>query len=236
MRIAIVEDDIQFAGTVEKVIRDFFAEKKEAVEIRCIESTTLLWELNVQKDYDVYLLDVEMPGMNGLELARKVRFMDADARIIFLTSYEEYALRSIKVGAYYYILKESYQKELFMILERICREEDESREDYYIILTKSHGCKVLMDNILYLTKEKKYAFFQCLNGGVYTERDSLENIYQRLPQERFIMIERGIIVNMKHIVQFARLEVTMRDGKTLPVGRSRLTEVREKLADYWGEG
>lgn len=235
MRIAIVEDDIQFAGTVEKVIRDFFAAKKEAVEIRCIEGTTLLGELNVQKDYDVYLFDVEMPGMNGLELARKVRFMDADARIIFLTSYEEYALRSIRIGAYYYILKESYQKELFMILERIGREEEENRKDYYIILTKSHGYKVLMDNILYLTKEKKYAFFQCLNGGVYTERDSLENIYKRLPQERFIMIERGIIVNMKHITQFAGLEVTMRDGKTLPVSRRMIAVVRERLADYWGE-
>lgn len=235
MQIVIVEDDIQFARTVETVIRDFFIAKKEAVEIRCLEGTTLLGELNRQRDYDIYLFDVEMPGMNGLELAQKVRFMDADARIIFLTSYEKYALRSIKIGAYYYILKDSYERELFLILERICKEEKESREDYYIILTKSHGYKVLMDNILYLTKEKKYAFFQCQNGAVYSERDSLENIYKRLPQERFIMIERGTIVNMKHIMQFAKLEVTMRDGMTFSVSRRMIAEVRERLADYWGE-
>ena len=235
MQIVIVEDDIQFARTVEAVIRDFFTAKKEAVEIRCLEGTTLLGELNRQKDYDIYLFDVEMPGMNGLELAQKVRFIDADARIIFLTSYEEYALRSIKIGAYYYILKDSYERELFLILERICKEEEESRKDYYVILTKSHGYKVLMDNILYLTKEKKYAFFQCQNGAVYSESDSLENIYKRLPQERFIMIERGIIVNMKHIMQFAKLEVTMRDGRMFSVSRRMIAEVRERLADYWGE-
>lgn len=235
MRIVIVEDDIRFAGTVERTIRDFFAARKEAVEIRQLDGTALLWELDGRGRYDVYLFDVEMPEMNGLELAAKVRFMDANARIIFLTSYERYALQGIRAGAYYYILKDSYQEELCLMLERVCREEEERREDYYVILTKSHGYKLLMDHILYLTKEKKYTFFQCLNGGVYMERDSLENIYRRLPQERFVMIERGIIVNMKHIVQFSKQEVVMGDGKRLPVSRRMAMELRDRLADYWGE-
>lgn len=235
MRIVIVEDDIHFAKAVEKTMQDFFTAKKEAVEIRCLECTTLLEELSRQKNYDVYLFDVEMPGMNGLELAEKVKYKDRNARIIFLTSYERYAIQSIRIGAYYYILKDSYQKELCLILERICREEEERREDYYIILTKSHGYKVLMDNIMYLTKEKKYAFFQCLNGAVYMERDSIENIFHRLPEERFFMISRGIIVNMKHIMQFAKQEVIMRDGKMLPVSRKMRAAMRDKLADYWGE-
>lgn len=235
MRIVIVEDNIYFAKAVEKTIQDFFTAKREAVEIRCLEATTLLAELSGQKNYDIYLFDVEMPGMNGLELAKKVQFKDRNARILFLTSYEKYALQSIRIGAYYYILKDSYRKELCSILERICQEEEARREDYYIILTKSHGCKVLMDNILYLTKEKKYVFFQCQNGAVYMERDSMENISRRLPEERFMMISRGIIVNMKHVMQFARLEVTMRDGTILPVSRKLRAVTRDRLADYWGE-
>lgn len=110
MRIVIVEDDIGFVEEVEKTIRDFHADKREAVESRHLESTTLLEELKGQKSYDIYLFDVEMPGMSGLELAAKVRFLDTNARIVFLTSYEKYALQSIRTGAYYYILKDSYQK------------------------------------------------------------------------------------------------------------------------------
>ena len=235
MRIVIVEDDILFAEEAKKTMQDFFTAKGEVVDIRRLEATTLLEELNGQKNYDIYLFDVEMPGMNGLELAKKVQFKDRNARIIFLTSYEKYALQSIRIGAYYYILKDSYQKELCRILERICQEEKAHREDYYIILTRSYGYKVLMDNILYLTKEKKYVFFQCLNGAVYMERDSMENIYRRLPKERFMMISKGIVVNMKHIMRFEKLEVTMQDGTTLPVSRKMGADMRDKLADYWGE-
>lgn len=235
MRIVIVEDDILFAEEAEKTMQDFFTAKGEAVDIRRLEATTLLEELNGQKNYDIYLFDVEMPGMNGLELAKKVQFKDWNARIIFLTSYEKYALQSIRIGAYYYILKDSYQKELCRILERICREEKAHREDYYIIMTRSYGYKVLMDNIMYLTKEKKYVFFQCLNGAVYMERDSMENIFRRLPKERFMMISKGIVVNMKHIMRFEKLEVTMQDGTTLPVSRKMGADMRNKLADYWGE-
>lgn len=66
MRIVIVEDDILFAERAEKTIQDFFTAKGEVIEIRRLEATTLLEELNGQKNYDIYLFDVEMPGMNGL--------------------------------------------------------------------------------------------------------------------------------------------------------------------------
>lgn len=236
MRIAIVEDDIHFAETAEKAIKDFFAARKEAAEIRLLGCTDLLDEMSGQRSYDLYLLDVEMPGMNGMELAERIRFRDRNARIVFLTSYEKYALQGIRIGVYYYILKDSYQEELCLILERICREEEERREDYYVILTKRYGSRVRMDNILYLTKEKKYTFFQCLNGAMYSERDSMENVFRRLPEKRFMMINKGIAVNMKHVVQFAKLEVVMRDGTVLPVSRQLGPSVRDKLADYWGEG
>ena len=63
----------------------------------------------------------------------------------------------------------------------------------------------------------------------------MENIYRRLPKERFMMISKGIVVNMKHIMRFEKLEVTMQDGTTLPVSRKMGADMRDKLADYWGE-
>ena len=63
MRIVIVEDDILFAEEAKKTMQDFFTAKGEVVDIRRLEATTLLEELNGQKNYDIYLFDVEMPGM-----------------------------------------------------------------------------------------------------------------------------------------------------------------------------
>lgn len=63
-----------------------------------------------------------MPEMNGLELAEKVRSFDPGGKVILLTAYDRYALQGIRLGVYYYILKDHYEPELLRILERIYRE------------------------------------------------------------------------------------------------------------------
>ena len=235
MQIVIVDDDKNFVKAVEKTLKDFFKNRKETTKIISFESSTLIYNLKKQNNYDIYLLDIEMPVMNGLKLAEKIYALHANARIVFLTSYEKYALSSIKIGAYYYIIKDSYKEELIKLLERICKEEEENKEEYYTILSEMKYCKISVDDILYLTKEKKYTVFHCLEEEKYKERESLQTIYLRLPKERFVFIDKGIIVNMKHIVSLTKLEVTMRCGTVLPVSRRARADVQEKLANYWSE-
>lgn len=234
MRIVIVDDDSFFTKIVGKEVKDFFAEKKESVKIKCCDGHTLLKELQVWKHYDIYLLDVQMPEMDGLELAEKIHDLDANARIVFLTSFDKYACQSYQVKAYYYILKDSYQKELLRILEQVCIEEEENRKEYYIILTETKYYRIKINDILYLTKEKKYVIFHCLNGMEYKERKGIESIYSNLPHERFLVVNRGIVVNMKYIVKYAKREITIQDGKVFPVSRREGAVVKDRLADYWG--
>lgn len=231
--IAIVEDDAAFAESLKLRIEKFFAARAEPVEIWYGCGEALLDILKGKKNFEIYLFDIEMPEVSGLSLAEKVYSLHPGARVIFLTAYDRFALQGIRLGVYYYILKDNYGAELIRILERICREEEENREEYYFILTEASGYKVRINHILYLTKEKKYTVFRCLDDVVYRERDSLGNVYRRLPQERFVAINRGMIVNMKHIISLERLDITMRDGTVLPVSRYEKRNVLDKLADYW---
>ncbi len=233
MRIVIVDDDIFFTGEVERTLKTYFKKKGDPVKIQCCDAQTLLKELQVQNRYDIYFVDVEMPGMDGLELAEKIHEMDAGARIVFLTSFEKYAYQGYRVKAYYYMMKDTYQGELPQLLERV-QEEKESEKDYYTILTETRYCKFKMSDILYLTKEKKYAMFRCVDGSEYRERKSVENVYNSLPQERFVVVNRGIVVNMKYVMKYGRMELTMQDGKIFPVSRRENVIVKRKLADYFG--
>lgn len=233
MRIAVVDDDPFFAEAVEKQLEHFFTAKGEHVRIWRGSSYALLALLDRQTDFQVYFLDVEMPGMNGLELAEKILTFHSKARIVLLTAYDRFALPGIRLGVYYYILKDDYQAELQLLLERICRETAASREEYYCISTDVSGYKICMDSILYLTKEKKYTIFRCLDSRQYKERDTLEKVSSRLPQDRFVKINRGIIVNMKHILSIERLDVTLRDKSVFPISRYEKTRVLDKLTEYW---
>lgn len=236
IRMAIVDDDTIFAETVAKQADAFLASRSEPAETWYGDGKTLLALLKEYRNFEIYLLDVEMPDINGLELAEKIHTFDTKARIILLTAYDRFALQGIRLGVYSYILKDGYWLELSRILERICREEGEDKEEYYFICTGVSGYKIRVNHILYLTKEKKYTIFHCLNGILYKERDSLGNVCQRLPAECFVAVNRGMIANMGHIISLERLDITMRDGSVLPVSRYEKTKVLGKLAEYWRRG
>lgn len=233
MRIAVVDDDLFFAEMVEKEIGRFFASREEPVRVWRGHGNELLDLLGGQPGFDLYFLDVEMLGMNGLELSEKIFASQQKARIVLLTAYERFALPGIRLGVYYYILKDDYHAELQLILERFCRERAADREEYYYITTGAGGCRILMDSILYLAKEKKYTIFHCQNGRLYRERNTLENVFSRLSPEHFVMINRGMAINLEHLISFERLNVTLREGSILPVSRYAKTRVLDKLAEYW---
>ena len=234
MRVAIVDDDSLSVRTAERTIKNFFTEREETIEIKYYDAGVLLKELQENNRYDIYFLDVEMPGMNGLELAERVHNFDADARVVFLTSFDKYARQSYRVKAYYYIMKDSCQEELPRLLEQVCAEEKENNKEYYIISTETKFCKLKMNDILYLIKEKKYVLLYCTDGMIYRERRGMESIYRYLPQERFAIINRGIVVNIKYIIRYIKKEITMQDGRTFPVSRREGQAVRRKLEEYWG--
>jgi DNA-binding LytR/AlgR family response regulator len=239
MRAAIVEDDRNFAEQVKGEVSAFFQKRQKIVEVQCLAAKELLEALGRHERFGVCLLDVEMPGMDGVELARQIHALDASARVIFLTAYDRYALKGFQTGVYYYILKDGYQEELGRILERICREEEEReekerKEEYYIISGKEEGCKLAVDDILYLIKAKKYTCFYCRNGEVYKERISINSAGSRLPSERFLAVSRGVLANKKHIKRFADMEIIMCDGTLLFVSRRMWKQVRDRVREYWG--
>ena len=190
MRVAVVDDEGNFAKKVKKDIEEFFVGQKETVKVKYFSDDSILADLQNQKYYDLYLLDVEMPEINGIILAEKVRDLDHNARIVFLTAYENYARHGYKVKAYDYLLKDSYQQ---------------------------------------------YTIFHCRDGIFHKERGSLQTVLGHLPRERFILIDKGTILNLKYVVQFEKYMITLATGETLTVSRRLRSVVQEKLLDYWGE-
>ncbi len=235
MRIAIVDDEGSFARDVKKYIEKYFSSQKKAMEIKCFGASSIFDEIKVRNYYDVYLLDIEMPEISGVELAKKIRDWNIDAKIVFLTAYENYARSGYKVKAYDYILKDSYQEELFLILEQIWKEIKENQEEYYIIPSGNEECKFYINDILYLSKEKQYTIFHCKNEILHRERKAIQNVLKHLPEDRFVGIDKGMAVNLKYVTQFEKFEITLESGKVLNVSRRLRSVVQEKLLDYWGE-
>ena len=241
MKIAIVDDDLNFAEKIGGVINEFFCAQQENCEtIFFSNGLSLLNELEENRNYDLYFCDVEMPAIDGLTLAQKIKRMDANSFVVFVTSYEKYAVPSYKLRANYYILKDEYKTELNQILEHIWEEMQydhlQNQKEYYVIRNDVRTHRIRFDDIMYLTKDKKYTIFHCKKDD-YRERASLESVCQILPEDRFIFVDRGCVVNLKYVSELFGLEITLIDRDkdiVLPVSRRMNAEVKEKLARYWG--
>lgn len=235
MRIAIVDDDMEFTEKVEKAVINFGKEIGEEITVRCFaEGSSLLEELGEKRNYDVYILDIEMPKLDGLELAGKIRESEDEANIVILSGFEKYALPAYKVRACDYILKENYKDEIPLILDRL-RKEKPNQDAYCSIQANTWVKRVRFDEILYLEKEKKYVVFYCTEGRIYRERASLNEAHKRLPRESFIYINKGCIINMKHVTSFKKDVISLDNDAEYFASRGMAPKVREELAEYWGK-
>ena len=236
MRIVIVDDDMDFSKKVERSIHNFFEEINEAVFVRRYsEGSVLLNELAANGNYDIYLLDVKLPGINGLDLAQRIKNNETDADIIFISAYARYAVPSYKIRAYYYILKEEYKVEIPVVLKRIWQERLNEAEDYYVIQNTAYGKRIRLDDIMYLMREKKYVVFYCIDGSKYKERGSLGEVYCKLSHDRFVYINRGYIINLKHVSSWDGDVVRLRNNDTLIASRRMSMAFKDALARYWRE-
>lgn len=235
-RTAIVDDNPNYREHVKQVLRSVSIENGK--EIICEEFSSgkaLAYETEEGNFFDIYILDVEMPEMDGMELAKKIREYKQDVRIIFVTSYSRYAIESYEIDAYQYILKEKLQERLPRVLKKIFMEtEDEENITYYTISTESRLERFRCRDIIWIYKEGKNAVF-VTEKRMYRERTVLSEVKKCLPQEEFIFVERGIIVNLRHVYGVKRNEIELSNSEIIRASRAYSKKVREDIIRYWGQ-
>lgn len=226
MKMALVDDDRQFMEQVKSLAKRLFDNAKRELVIDCYTDS------NITGDYDIYLLDIEMPDVNGLELAKEIRMQDKDAYIIILTNHEQYALLGYEWHVYRYIMKGKYEINLERALNSILR-ETESQYIFYEIKINSEWNRFAIGDIIRIKNDGKYVVFEC-RDKVFRERTSVREVLKRIPPREFVQIDRGLIINMKYVRGINREYITLESGEKMYISRNRQSEVKRCLARYWG--
>ena len=177
-----------------------------------------------------------MPGMSGLEAAKRAREMNPRMFIVFVTAYMQYAIESYRMDAFQYVLKSELSDRLPGILRKLTEMIEKDRKRYCFIGTESNRKKVFYDDIIWLKKEKnaKYVTY-ILENERYTERESLESAVEKLDNGAFVIVERGCAVNLKHVMRLTDCALQLSNQDTVAISRARMAGVKEKLHRFWGE-
>jgi two-component system response regulator AlgR len=193
----------------------------------CAEALERIGELSP----DILLLDISMPGMNGMDLARVLRQGGASPAIIFCTAYQDQALNAFEVEAVDYLVKPVREERLEKSLDKARRflgKDDQHGEDHYVRSTV--GGKVVLTpvhRVICMISEDKYTTVIHEKGSTVID-DSLTELEQKFPV-LFFRVHRNALVSRRHLRGLART----REGQTqvLLSGTDRKPEVsRRKVA------
>lgn len=236
MKIAICDNDKQDLLQIRRFMDELFSSDlaQGKLEIHNFESSVqLINQLKNGKYFDVFLLDIIMPGVNGMELAADIRNTDQVSKIIFLTSSPEFALESYSVGAFNYLLKPLKKDKLFSVLKKAINEVNSGMKKHIIINTKSGMLKIFMHELLYVEVIGRTTFFHQTNGEVIEGICKISQIEAvLLIDKRFIKPHRSYIVNLDYIKNLSQDGFMTKSNHLIPISRNVFKEVKQAYINY----
>lgn len=236
VRIAICDDDVKETGAAEEVIRACCRKEEKICECRAYSnSKALLYEVEEGEYFDILLLDIEMPQMDGMALTGEIKKYLPDALVIFVTSYEKYVFKAFEVQPFRFVPKKFREEMLPAAVTDAMRLALDRDGKFYVAENQRQLEKIPLRSITYIWHQEKYAYIEKTNGEHTKVRRTLRQVYKELPQEDFMWMDRGCIVNLSQIARINGEDLILTDGTRLNVSRDRLTELKNRVREYWME-
>lgn len=217
--VAVVDDSVEYADFLSQIVRDYIRHRTKAAEITSFQSgEEILLRLEEGATFDIYLLDVELSWMasdarmNGMDVAGYIRKRDQEAYIVFISSHEKYAIQAFQYKALYYIQKDRCLEVLPTVLEEIFQHMERRESGYYLISNEKRWKKINLNDVTYIDRQHKNVQFHCKDGAIYQERKSLQDVYRELPEDCFIFISRGQLVNLWYVKETEYNRDPLADG------------------------
>ncbi|WP_416148980.1 LytR/AlgR family response regulator transcription factor [Salipaludibacillus sp. HK11] len=232
IRIAIVEDEINYQEQLIDFLRRFEQEKGESIEIETYSDGDEFIE-NYKTQFDIILMDVQMPLLDGMSAAEEIRKFDSEVVIIFITNMAQYAIKGYAVDALDYVLKPisyfSFSQRLNRAMERM-----KKRESHFVTVKVKGGVARLdLSDIYYVESQGHQLIFKTKDGEL-TSSGAMKDLEKELTNYHFFRGHKGYLINLEH-VDGMNASCAIVKGEELPVSRTKRKSFMEALANQWGD-
>lgn len=241
MRIAICDDDKMSRKIVTMLLQEYIKQNPQYdILVSAFEhADDLLNAVKKSGSFDIYILDIIMPHVNGIKLGMMLRGDDNSGKIIYLTSSDEYVFDSFKAQPFNYIMKPIEREKLFQVLDSAISSINYKKEKSIIVKTLDGTVKLTLESIMYAELVNRSIIYHLTNGKSVestTIRTSFSEATKELiNDEHFVMCGASLIANLLHITAVKTDALVFRDESIRYLSRKLLSELRTKWHDYWQE-
>lgn len=235
LQIAVCDDNIDDLSTIVQLLNQYRSSKNIDFKYAAFPNGfDLISALEKGNRFDIYCLDIVMPGFTGIDVAREVRAFDKTAVILFFTSSIEFALESYSVKAVNYVLKPITREKLFFTLDEILERINAEKDEDAIIIKSSEGIhKILISNLVYAEVIGRNVLYHLRSGKVIECTASFSSACDALMKYGcFVKPHRSYIANMQYIDTIDNQKVVLQTLTSIPIAQGRVKEIKNQYLSY----
>ncbi len=227
MKICICDDDSFFVREIRTLLEPFQTETDgfNISDFSCGEE--LIETYKSGETFDIVFIDIEMNGMNGIEVAERIKELAPETIIIFVSSHPSYIFEAFRIEALHFLVKPIKEKEFAEVFTRAMKKYTTLNASV-ILKWESVRNKIAINKISYVEGYRRHLIVHTANG-VFEAVGKISEIYEVLKPHGFVRVHQGFIVNMNYIQNFYTNEVELTDGSKVAVS---VRKKQEALKTY----
>lgn len=235
IQIAFCDDNIQELSNMKHYIARYCTERNLNCEYDFFSNgLDLIASLEAGKDYALYVLDILMPGLTGMDLAKEVRARNKQAILLFLTSSPEFALESYTVKATNYVLKPLTQNQFYSIFDELIETlEYNQKENVLLVKSDNRIQKIKVSNLVYAEVIGRTIHYHIHPNRTITCIESFSVLCERLLEFGcFIKTHRSYILNMQYVDMIDPKQVSLQTGAIIPIAQGKAKTIKQQYLSY----
>ncbi|WP_369282825.1 LytR/AlgR family response regulator transcription factor [Oscillibacter sp. GMB15532] len=235
LQISICDDNLDELTNMVRLINLYSASKNLSCEHAVFPNGfELVSALEKGKRFDIYCLDIIMPGFTGIDVAKEIRAFDKTAPILFFTSSPEFALESYSVKAINYVLKPISKEKLFFTFDELLEQLHSKKEEDSVIVKSSEGLqKILISNLAFAEVLGRSVLYHLRSGRVVECTEPFSAVCDKLLRHTcFIKPHRSYLVNMQYIDTVENHRLTLQSLSSVPIAQGKAREIRQQYLSY----
>lgn len=232
VRIAVVEDDSVSAELLVKYLHRYEREKETQFEIS-FYTDGMNFISDYQADLDIIFMDIEMPYMDGMTAARKLREMDESVCLIFVTNMAKYAIKGYEVAALDFMVKPVKYFNFTMKLERALRQRKNNQRAEVKLPIEEGKRRLTVSDILYVEVSNHTLIYHTTEGKVQL-RGTITGAEAELGEKNFARSSNSFLINLAKVTAVGKNFVKV-GSEELSLSRSKKEDFMKKLTNFLGE-